>query len=432
VPRRGAGGLVSGLGPAVVGTDTVWVAAAMTDADREAAESGLVEAEGFRIRSVVVDPAEYRMAYDVVANATLWFVHHGLFERATRPRFDTGWRRAWAAYRSVNTTFAAAVAEVAPDDAIVLVQDMHLTLLAEPLERDRPDLSTVHFTHTPFAGPDELRILPDDVAEALLEGMAAHDACGFHTQRWADAYRASCRAVLDLEPPAFVAPLSSDPDDLATVAASAQCATALDELNAEVGDRQVVARVDRIELSKNLLRGFYAFDDLLTRHPNWRDRVVFAASVYPSREGLAEYLAYAQEVETVVASINARWGTESWTPVLLDTSDDFPRSVAVLRRSDVLLVNPIRDGLNLVAKEGALVNERNGVLCLSPEAGAWDELAEASLRVHPYDVSGTADVLDRALSLPADERATLAARCRTLVEARTPTDWLADQVAAAG
>ena len=191
-------------------------------------------------------------------------------------------------------------------------------------------------------------------------------------------------------------------------------------------------RVDRIELSKNILRGFLAFEDLLERYPEWRERVVFGAYVYPSREGLPEYLAYRQEVEASVRRINERLATADWTPILYDASDDFPRSVAALRRADVVLVNPMRDGLNLVAKEGPLVNERDAVLVLSPEAGVWDELAGAARPVHPFDIAGTADALPAALAATPEERATEAAELRRRAAARTPADWLADQLAAAG
>ncbi|MEL7207174.1 MAG: trehalose-6-phosphate synthase [Actinomycetota bacterium] len=429
--RRGAGGLVSGLGPLVVDTDTVWVAAAMTAADREVAAGGVIEAEGFRVLGVDIPPDRYRMAYDVIANATLWFAYHGMFDRPHRPVLDRRWREAWAAYRELNESFAEVVASAAPPDAVVLVQDHHLALLGGMLAGPRPDVSSVHFTHTPFPGPDDLRVLPDDVAVELLEGMAGHHACGFHTDRWRRAFDASCAAVLDRRPTSFVSPLSSDPDDIAGVAGSDAGRAARAELDDLLGDRAFIVRVDRIELSKNLLRGFAAFADLLEHRPEWRERVVFGAFVYPSREGLAEYLAYRQQVERAAESINERFGTEEWEPVVLDTSDDFPRSVAALTRSDVLLVNPIRDGLNLVAKEGALVNDRDGVLCLSPEAGAWAELGEVSVPVHPYDVAGTADGLHRALSMPADERRAQAEARRAIVAGRTPADWLADQVAAA-
>ena len=431
VARRGAGGLVSGLAPLVVGSDTTWVAAALSDGDRAVAGEGVVEVEGFRTQLLAIDPETYRMAYDVVCNATLWFLHHGLFDLARRPRFDHRFAQAWDAFRSVNETFAAAVASDAPEGAAVLVQDYHLGLLGPMLTERRPDLRTIHFSHTPFAPPDVMRVLPDRYTVELLEGMAGHHACGFHTQRWVDAFEASCDEFGVAAPSTFVAPLAPDPDDIGAVASSPACDLARRELDDLIGDRRFIVRVDRIELSKNLVRGFHAFDDLLTRYPEWREQVVFGAFIYPSREGLPEYLAYRQEVETVIERINEKWRTPGWEPILADLSDDFPRSVAALRHYDVLLVNPIRDGLNLVAKEGALVNERDGLVALSDEAGAWAELAGAVRRVHPYDISGTADVLAAALSASPTERAAESAELRRRAQARTPSDWLADQLAAA-
>jgi len=431
VARRGAGGLVSGLAPLMVGTDGIWVAAAMSDGDRAAAAAGPAAAEGLHTRLLAIDPDDFRMAYDVVGNATLWFIHHGLYELSRRPRFDHRFTQAWDAYRRVNTAFADVIAEVAPEAAAVLVQDYHLGLLGPMLAQRRPDVRAVHFSHTPFAPPDWFRVLPDAVASELLEGLAGHHACGFHTQRWADDFSACCIEVLGRRPTTFVAPLAPDPEDLAAVATGEPCARALASLDEQVGQRAFIVRVDRIELSKNLVRGFHAFDDLLERHAQWRGRVVFGAFVYPSREGLAEYLAYRQEVEAVIEQVNRRWGTADWTPILAFIGDDHPLSVAALRRFDVLLVNPVRDGLNLVAKEGALVNQRDGLVLLSPEAGAWAELEGAVRRVHPYDISATADALADALATPAAARATEAAELRRRARLRTPRDWLADQLAAA-
>ena len=265
----------------------------------------------------------------------------------------------------------------------MLVQDYHLALIGTWLAQQRKDLRAVHFTHIPFCDPAALRILPTDVAEELLVGMASHSSCGFHASRWADAFEACCGDVLGWKPSTFVAPLAPDHDDIEAVSASDECATEAQWLAEAVGDRALVLRVDRIELSKNLLRGFLAFDDLLRTRPEWRGKVVFAAFVYPSREGLPEYLAYRQEVETLAEQLNATWATPGWEPVLLDTTDNFARSVAALKRYDVLLVNPVRDGLNLVAKEGPLLNERDGVLALSREAGVWEELARCGPRDQP-------------------------------------------------
>jgi trehalose 6-phosphate synthase len=190
----------------------------------------------------------------------------------------------------------------------------------------------------------------------------------------------------------------------------------------------MILRVDRMELSKNLLRGFWAYEELLSNEPAWRERVVFVALAYPSRQGLAEYLGYQNEVESTVARINEHWATPGWTPIVLHVEDDYPRSLAALTCYDVLLVNPIRDGMNLVAKEGPLVNGNDGVLALSREAGAFEELAGPAVEVNPFDVGGTAAVLARALSMKADERAAAAKSLRALVTARSPADWFDDQL----
>jgi trehalose 6-phosphate synthase len=430
--RRGAGGLVSGIAPLVGGTDALWLAAAMSEGDRVAAERGVVEADGLRVQLVSIDPEAYRLAYDVVSNSVLWFAHHGLWDLTREPAFDAEWPKAWDAYRQVNFAFADAVAATAPEGAAVLVQDYHLCLIAERLRAARPDVATVHFSHTPFAPPVWLEALPDADLVELLRGMAAHDACGFHTEQWAQDFRDCARHLAGLAPVTFVSPLASDPEDIRAEAASEACQTALRALDEVVGDRAVIGRVDRVELSKNLLRGFLAYGDLLERHPEHRGRVVFVAGAYPSREGVPAYAAYRADVEKVVQEVNERFGTPDWTPIALHVEDDFPRSVAILRRADVLLVNPIRDGLNLVATEGALVNDHDAVLALSPEAGAWERLHPAALRVPPFDVAGTAEVLHQALRMPREERTRRHSELRAIAEARTPRHWMADQLLAAG
>lgn len=430
--RRGGGGLVSCLGPAITGSGATWIASAISDADREAAASGIVEAEGLRTRSLVIDPDDYRAYYDVVSNSTLWFLFHNLFDAARRPRFDRRWREAWDRYRAVNETFATALADEAAEGATVLVHDYHLALVGGLLAERRPDLRSVYFHHTPFCEPSAIRMLPVDVGRELLAGLAANTACGFHTERWARAFRACCEEVLGEAPTTFVSPAATDPSDIRRVASSEACQREFERLDALVGDRKLVVRVDRLELSKNILRGLHAFEELLETRPEWRERVVFWARAYPSRENLPEYLAYRQEIETLTRRVNRTWQTPTWTPVLLDAGDDFPRSVAAFRRYDVLLVNPVRDGLNLVAKEGPLVNERDGVLCLSRESGVWDEVGSAAVGLNPFDVSETAAALATALEMTADERRDRAAELRRLAEARGPQDWLDDQVAAAG
>jgi trehalose 6-phosphate synthase len=436
--RIGAGGVASSLGPLLTsgaaGETAAWIAAAVDDDDRAAVRAGAAEAPGISLTLLDIDPRTYRLYYDVVSNSVLWFLHHGLFDLPRRPQFDHRFREAWDAYVEVNHHFADAVAEVAVPDSVVLVQDYQLALVPGLLRDRRTDLRIAHFTHTSFCGPNSIRVLPTDIAEQICASMATVP-CGFHSVRWASAYTASVREILGSDaqvPPTFVSALGPDPEALRELSASPEAATAGAELAALVGDRALLLRVDRIEPSKNIVRGFAAYDTLLADHPEWRERVVFLARLNASRETMPEYLAYRNEVEQAAQRVNEQWATPTWQPVVVDTRDDFPSTVAALQRYDVLLVNPIKDGLNLVAKEGPILNECDGVLCLSPDAGAWDELGDAALRIHPYDVSQGAEVLHRALGMSATERTERSERLHELAGARTPRDWLDDQLRAAG
>jgi trehalose 6-phosphate synthase len=436
--RIGAGGVASSLGPLLTsgaaGPSAAWIAAAVDDDDRAAVQAGAARAPGVELTLLDIDPLTYRRFYDVVSNGVLWFLHHGLFDLPRRPRFDGRFREAWAAYVEVNRAFADAAAAAGAEGSVALVQDYQLALVPGMLRERRPDLRIAHFTHTAFCGPNSIRVLPTDVAEQICASMAAVP-CGFHAIRWANAYRASVREILGSdapEPPTFVASLGPDPDALLEVAGSPATAAAAAALDEVIGDRALLLRVDRIEPSKNVVRGFEAYDVLLTEHQEWRERVVFIARLNASRETMPEYLAYRNEVEQAARRVNDRWATADWLPVVLDARDDFPSTVAALLRYDVLVVNPIKDGLNLVAKEGPLLNERDGVLCLSPDAGAWDELGDAALRIHPYDLEQAAATLHAALRMDRDEREARSARLRALAGARSPRDWLTDQLAAAG
>lgn len=434
VARRGGGGLVSGLAPLIDEGRVTWISAALSDADRRAVAEGVPAATDQPVHLIDMVTDEFDRYYDTIANQTLWFVHHGLFDLTREPEFDADWWEAWDAYRRVNLRFAESVIGHAPTDAAVLVQDYHLTLLAPAVRAARPDLSLVHFHHTPFAGPDGLRVLPEGPRVEMLDALAAHHACGFHTPTWArnmlDAQDRWGSGLATERGRVFDSTLNSDIEELRRTAGSNECELALSELDRLAGDRRLIVRVDRMELSKNIVRGFHAYDRLLARRADWRGRVTFVACCYPSREGVAAYARYRDEAEAAATEVNGRWGDGDWTPVHLLTDDDYPRSIAALRRYDVLLVNLIRDGLNLVAKEGPMLNDRDGQVVLSTEAGAWSELLGAADGVSPFDVEGTADALAAALDRDGDERRARSASLRRSASARTPRDWLDDQLAA--
>ena len=433
--HRGAGGVVSSLLPLLTGRDDArWIATALSDDDAEAARAGALDDLEVEVDLLEVDATHLRLHLDVVANGVLWFLHHGLFDLVREPRFDSDFREAWSAHRAVNDAFADAAAERAEPGEVVLVQDYQLGLVPGRLRTLRPDLRVVHFTHTPFCDAETIGVLPDDIAAAVCGSLASGPA-GFHTARWADGFRRSAAAVLGPRTgigPVFTAPLGPDVPALTAAANAPEVRAASAALADTVGERQVILRIDRIEPAKNLVRGFAAYDRLLDARPGLRGRVVFVAMCSPSREAIPEYRTYAEEVIRAAEAVNDRWATGDWLPVVLDIRDDFARSLAGLERYDVLLVNPLRDGLNLVAKEGPALNRRDGVLCLSPGAGAFAELAPAVVPVHPFDVEQAAGALDRALALPFDERAEQAAHLRSLATARTPSDWLRDLLDQAG
>ncbi len=450
--RRGGGGLVSGLSAIGRSAGVIWICAALSDADRRAARNapgGRLDQAGHdtggqAVRMLDIDPGTFSRAYNAIANSTLWFVHHLLYDTANQPVFDARFRKEWDSYGAYNAAFADALATDAATGAKVMVQDYHLTLTPRLLRDRRADLRIGYFTHTPWAPPDYFQILPDDVARGVLEGILGADYAAFHTRRWAGAFLDCCETVLgakvDREELAVIHAgrttrvgvhgLGADGDFLRERAAQADVEARMAALREQVGDRRLIVRVDRTELSKNIVRGLLAYRHLLREHPEWHGRVVHLAFAYPSRHELPEYREYTAAVQRTAAEIVDEFGTPDWQPLVLHVVDDFARSLAAYRMADVVLVNPIRDGMNLVAKEAPVLSEKGCALVLSREAGAFYDLGQDAIVVNPYDVVGTAEALHQALTMDDAERA---ARCRRLAEAATalpPDRWLADQLAA--
>ena len=440
--KRGAGGLVSALQPVMARGEATWVCAALSDGDRQAAsaapgghlQDGGHDTAGAAVRMLALDPLTYTRAYNGIANGTLWFVSHHMYDSANAPTFDLAWRRLWESYVEVNVAFADAIAEELTEGGSAVVHDYHLFLVPQLLRERRPDARIGLFTHTPWADPAVFAMLPDDVRVALLSGLLGADSLGFHTRRWADAFL-RCTDV-ELGPDerraerVRVHPIGVDAEELRERATHADVHARLTALESWAGDRQVVLRIDRTELSKNIVRGLAAFRELLRTRPEWHERVVHLAFAYPSRHDLPEYREYTAAVQRMAIAVNDEFATPGWEPVHLEVSDDYPRSLAALSLADVLLVNPVRDGMNLVAKEGPVLSRDGCSLVLSREAGAADELADDALLVNPFDVGQTADALHEALQhSPADRRA----RCDRLAKAagaHPPQRWLADQLAA--
>ena len=459
--RRGGGGMVSGLSALAGRAEVLWVCAALNDADRAAARAapdGMLEVPATAggtapqgpesaVRMLDIPAVVFDRAYNAIANSTLWFIHHLLYDTPNQPLFGLAFRREWESFRAYNAAFADALAEGAGPAGAgtrAMVQDYHLTLVPRMLTQRRPDLAIAHFSHTPWAPPDYFALLPDDVAREVLDGILGADHAGFHAQRWASAFLDCCEAVLGAEVDRVaqtvrhaghtttvgVHALGVDAPQLRARAAADDVQAHIPSLTEVAGGRQLIVRIDRTELSKNIVRGLAAYRELLITRPLWRGRVVHVAFAYPSRHDLPEYREYTASVQRMAREIVDEFGTEDWDPLVLQVNDDYPRSLAAYRLADVLLVNPVRDGMNLVAKEGPLLSERSCALVLSREAGAAAELAEGALLVNPYDVSATAQALHEALSMNNAERKRRGDLLARASAAHPPEQWLAAQLSA--
>jgi trehalose 6-phosphate synthase len=460
--RRGGGGLVVGLSAVAGRAEVLWVCAALNDADRAAARaapdgqldmSGTTDSGAPRhapqsvVRMLDIPAPVFDRAYNGVANSTLWFIHHLLYDTPNQPLFGLAFRREWESFRAYNAAFAEALAQGAGPEragARAMIQDYHLTLVPRMLAERRPDVAIAHFSHTPWAPPDYFALLPDDVAREVLEGILGADHAGFHAERWAGAFLDCCEAVLGARVDRVartvrhaghtttvgVHPLGVDAAQLRDRAAADDVQAHVAALTEAAGGRKLIVRIDRTELSKNIVRGLAAYRELLITWPQWRGQVTHLAFAYPSRHDLPEYREYTASVQRIAREIVDEFGTEDWDPLVLQVNDDYPRSLAAYRLADVLLVNPVRDGMNLVAKECPLLSERGCAVVLSREAGAAAELAEGALLVNPYDVSATAQALHEALSMTSAERNRRAGLLAEASGACPPQQWLASQLSA--
>jgi trehalose 6-phosphate synthase len=450
--RRGGGGLVTALRSLVDHHDVTWIASAMSDEDHvvveEAGGEAIAEtsAEGspYRLRLVAHDAQAYDLYYNVVANPVLWFVQHYLWGLADAPDVDHGIRYAWTeGYEAVNRGFAEVVlAELQRQpDAAVFFHDYHLYAAPAFVRQEAPDSVIGHFVHIPWPQPDYWRVLPEPVRRSIHESMLASDVIGFHTDRWARNFLRSCEDMVDAgvdygqgevdfrghTTSVHVRPISVDPAEFERLAAS-EDVLAEEERIVDTRPERLIVRVDRTDPSKNIVRGFRALELYLENHPEAQGRVGMLVLLDPSRQDIPEYSEYMGAIQRAARALNERFRIGEWLPVDVRVEDNFPQAIAAYKQFDVLFVNPIFDGMNLVAKEAPLVNERDGVVVLSENAGAHEEIGEWAVTVNPFDVSGQAEALHEALQLPVGERRARLEAIRRRVRENDVAAWIDGQL----
>jgi trehalose 6-phosphate synthase len=450
--RRGTGGLVTALIGLATHRDVTWVASAMTDEDVAVAEEhggrpfpvSAPDGSEYRVKLVASDPGAYDRFYNIIANPMLWFIQHYLWDLSNAPDIRRNETEAFEfGYNAVNEDLARAVLEEIDDveRPVVMVHDYHLYTLPALIRRARPDVFLHHFVHIPWSQSDSWRVLPSMIRQELYAGILANDIIGFHTRSYRRNFLQCCedlfghdvdheRGVVHLEDREVWVrsyPLPIDPGGVPNVARRSRVRQFEEEL-LQRRREHLILRVDRADLSKNVLRGFSAFDVFLEQHPEFRERVTFIAQLMPSRTDVPEYAEYLERIEAVVAVVNHRHGSPDWMPIQLKLRDDLEEAVAAYKHYDVLMVNAMFDGMNLVAKEGPIVNERGGVSILSENTGAHEELGEFALSVNPFDIQELADSIHAALTMDPEERERRLRGLKSIVTARNPGTWIDDQL----
>ena len=452
VPERGSGGLVTAISSVARHHKVLWISFALSKGDREwlnAVGGGIHNVEDMKIRLVQPSPAQYHPYYNVISNPLLWFVQHQLYDTPRSPVIDQSVWDAWTnGYVAINRQLAEVVADSITNSeqpAIVMSQDYQLYLFPKFLrELVGEQVIIQHFVHIPWPGPDAWRVLPQTIRHELLDAMLHANRIGFQTERDTRRFLQTCGTNLSetrvvtpwrklsykgREIDAVPYPISIDVDDLETRIRSPEVQEALERLQVSYQGQRLILRVDRVEPSKNILRGLTAYRNLLRQHPEYRGQVTMLALLVPSRTEVAEYKTYLRDIMALVGEINATLGDSDWEPVHVMLGNNYNRAVAAFSMYDVLLVNPLADGMNLVAKEGAALNRNNGVLILSDEAGAAEELGDYALVVSPYDVLGTREAMHQALSMSLEERRERAEGLAAQVRQNDIHRWFSRQIA---
>lgn len=448
--KRGEGGLVTALGALAQQHQVIWVANAMDADDRAWAKAHAGETkpvEGIFLRLIRPDEDHYDRYYNVFANPLLWFIQHELWEIPRQPSISRETWQAWKSYIEINKQFAITIAETIKDErrpVIVLPQDYHLYLVPHFLrKRVGANVQIQPFVHIPWPGPDAWRILPKPMRDRLLGSLLAADRIGFQTRRDAFNFVQTGRFYLEgahshgsrnsihyenhkVEARAY--PISIDVDKVETIAEEDQTQLLRSQILQQLGGRRLILRVDRVEPSKNILRGLEAYRTLLENHPEHHRKVQMLALLVPSRMEVDQYQTYLKDIMTTAGMINAEYTDALWEPVRIILGNNYHRAIAAMGLYDVLLVNAVADGMNLVAKEGALINQNDGAIILSEYAGAYAEMGDHVLSVSPFDIHGTAEAMHQALTMPREERARHAEALRDIVKTSGVRDWFYQQV----
>lgn len=442
--RSGSGGVVTALAGLLRGnTNAAWLACALTDADRQAArEEPHTDDDGIGALLLDIPSDIHSRFYDDACITGMGFILHSLVDQTYTPTFDSRFQKGWEAYRSVNRAYAVKIAEQ-PETWPVLIEDYHLMFVGDELRKISTRAAPMtYFHHTAWCPPEVFSLLPDALRREILGKLLACDTLGFHARQWADAFLACCDRFLPgarrdadrvywqgREIPVVIAPAQVDVPYLQKVMADEATHRWQRRFERQLRGRQALVRVDRVDLWKNIIRGFLAFEHLVFEESV--TGVTFLAVLAKSRVHIPEYRRYLSSCVSEARRINRRLaeaGADASIVVsLANDHSDHSRALAGLSVSDAVLVNPTCDGLNLVAKECAVASDARCRIVLSTRTGAYEEIGPWTRGINPFDVQDTAVAIAEALD--GNAVWSQSARLRSVVNANSPEEWLRRRLA---
>ena len=451
--RRGSGSVVTAFNSLAQKFEFTWVASAMGEGDRVVSENGQgphikspLPGHEINLRYVVTPRRVYHKYYNILCNPLLWFLQHYMWNPPYNPNVDAAVHDAWeSGYIPVNQAFANAViseAQALEQAPIVIGHDYHLYLMPEFVRKEVPEAVIQHFVHIPWPTPQYWHMIPDYIIRRICESLCTTDLLGFQT---IGDVRCFLDTVEEFVPGVSVDrtshtvarngrttsvkvyPISINVEEVQRIANTPRALDYENRLSADTGDVTIV-RIDRAEPNKNIVRGFRAYELMLTRYPELKGKVKFLAFLVPSRTHIRQYQRYMDEIQQVIQQINNNHGTDDWQPIVPFIENNYTQAIAGMKLYDVLLVNTIIEGMNLVAKEGPVVNNRDGVLVLSHSSGVYQQLSDGAISVSPTDIEGTMEALHQAITMSAEDRKARAARMLNSVCREDINHWLYQQM----
>lgn len=449
--KRGAGGLVSTLLPLMETLNGIWIASAMTPGDIEIAKRypdnrvPIPEEEPlFWVPFVVVDQEQYEYYYSTISNPLLWFVQHYMWNSPYTPNIDDKIHQAWdEGYKYINQQFAQKVlaeSKRTDKEPLIMLQDYHLYLCPTYIRKKMKNAFLSQFIHIPWPQSEYFSILPEYMRKAIIEGLLSNNLLGFHIPRYVTNFIQTCMDYVDevdynqgiiwhngQTTHVKSYPISVDYEGIKKLASTEDVSKKEKLIKKIKGDCFLFYRTDRADLSKNIIRGFQAYELFLHKYPQYQGKVKFLTTGKPTRQQIREYYDYYYDIMDIIENINVKYGTDDWKPIEWIFKADYELVIAAFKNYDCIIVNPIADGMNIVPKEASAVNKNQGIIILSEKAGCFDELKDHVLAINPYDISQTAEAYHKAIKMEKNERKQRSKNLQNTISQRTIYHWISEQ-----